>query len=138
LRGAAFFMLAALRLSRMNQGCAMESESQFFVPLAEVAAAVCRPKKTIENWLDSGGCFVVAGKKIQTIKVGGLRVVARPVLDDLILHLLQQAGVSPAAAAQLVSRQPAAPNQEVPSSPPSAPRRPGRPRKTAAAAGGSK
>jgi len=105
-------------------------ESEFFVPLADVAAALCRPKKTLENWIDAGGCFAVAGKKIQTIKVGGLRVVARPVLDDLILSLLQDAGVSPAAASRLVSKQPE-PQQEVPSALPAAPRRPGRPRKAA-------
>lgn len=114
----------------------MESESQFFVPLAELAAAICRPKKTIENWLDSEGRFALGGHTIQTLKIGGLRVVARPVLDDLIRTLLRDAGVSPEAAARLVGRQPELqPKAEEVTSPSPAlgagaiPRRPGRPRK---------
>jgi hypothetical protein len=43
--------------------------------------------------------------------------------------LLQEAGVSPDAAARLVARQPAPQHEEVPSAPAAAPRRrPGRPR----------
>lgn len=108
----------------------MESESQFFVPLAELAAAVCRPKKTIENWLDAEGKFTLGQHTIQTVKIGGLRVVARPVLDDLIRSLLRDAGVSPEAAAQLVGRQPEPlPRAEEVSSTTSR-RGPGRPRDT--------
>lgn len=106
-------------------------ESEFFVPLADVASAICRPKKTLENWLDEEGRFTLGRHTIQTLKFGGLRVVARPVLDDLIRSLLQEAGVSPDAAAWLVARQPEPNQQEVPSAPPAAPRRPGRPRSTA-------
>ncbi len=103
-------------------------ESEFFVPLATLAAAICRPKKTIENWLDSEGRFDLGGRSIQTLKIGGLRVVARPVLDDLIRSLLRDAGVSPEAAARLVGRQPELQPkaEEVTSTPPRC--RPGRPR----------
>ncbi len=104
----------------------MEEQSEFFAPLAELAAAVCRPKKTIENWLDPEGKFTLGGRTIQTLKIGGLRVVARPVLDDLIRCLLREAGVAPEAAARLVGGQPEPKVEEVTSTP--ARRRPGRPR----------
>jgi hypothetical protein len=110
-------------------------QSEFFVPLEDVASAICRSKKTVENWIDAEGKFSVGGRTIQTLKIGGRRVVGRPVLDDLILHLLQQAGVSPDAAARLVTRQPApAPHQE--EEVPPTPRR-GRPRNAAKRAGGA-
>lgn len=116
-------------------------ESEFFVPLAGLAAAICRPKKTIENWLDSEGRFALGGRTIQTLKIGGLRVVARPVLDDVLRCLLREAGVAPEAAARLVGGQPEPlpseplPRAEEVTSPPGR-RGPGRPRK--AIAGGQK
>lgn len=117
-------------------------ESEFFAPLAELASAICKPKKTLENWTDADGKIKIGDQVIQTIKVGGTRVVARSALNDLIRSLLRQAGVSPDAAARLVSRQPEA-SEEVTSPSPAlgagAPRRrPGRPRDAERAVGGAK
>lgn len=111
-------------------------ESEFFAPLAELAGALCKPKKTIENWLDQDGKIQVGEHTVQTLKIGGLRVVARPVLEDLIRSLLRDAGVSPEAAARLVGRQPE-PQPKAEEVTSSAPRhRPGRPRNAVKKAGG--
>jgi len=106
---------------------------QHFLTLAEAAPGLCKTKKTLENLLGPDGQIRLGDKRLPTIKIGATRVVARIAYQALILELLQEAGVSPDAAAGLFARHPESGQevQEVPSAPPAAPRRPGRPRKAA-------
>lgn len=97
---------------------------QHFLTLAEVAPGLCKTKKTIENLVGPDGQIRLGERRLQTIKIGATRVVARAAYESLVLDLLREAGVAPEAAARLVSRA-AVPKEEVTSQPS---RRAGRPR----------
>lgn len=107
-----------------------------FMPLADVAPGLCKTKKTLENLVGPDGQIRLGEKRLPTVKIGATRVVARVHYEALILELLEEAGVSPAAAARLV-RASQTPPEEVTSSSPSV-RRPGPGRPRDVAKGGAK
>lgn len=104
-----------------------------FLTLAEIAPGLCKSKKSLENLVGEDGAIRLGQRRLQTIKISATRVVSRAAYDALILDLLREAGVSPGAAARLVSRQPEPqpqPKEEEVTSTPLRPprRRAGRPR----------
>lgn len=106
---------------------------QHFLTLADIAPGLCKTKKTIENLVGPDGQIRLGERRLPTIKIGATRVVARVAYESLVLDLLREAGVSPEAAARLVSQAAEHQAEEVTST--RTGRAAGRPRKAVAQGG---